>query len=132
MRALVFLIVLAVGHSARAAELRVGAAAVKITPPAGTPMAGYYHARAADGVHDDPAWDENSFGRTRDLVAANRMMPELRADRVAIGPFLSGGRKALLYQGWADPSTNADPTIEYYTRLAAAQAALGKEVASQA
>lgn len=32
--------------------MRVGAAAVDITPPAGTPMAGYYFERAADGVHD--------------------------------------------------------------------------------
>jgi feruloyl esterase len=61
----------------------------------------------ADGVYDDPLWDQDSFERTRDLLAANRMMPELRADRVDIAPFLSGGRKALLYQGWADPSTNA-------------------------
>lgn len=74
----------------------------------------------ADGVYDDPRWDQDSFERTRDLLAANRTMPELRADRVDITPFLSGGRKALLYQGWADPSTNADPTIDYYTRLAAA------------
>jgi len=74
----------------------------------------------ADGVYDDPAWDQNEFERTRDLLAANHAMPELRADRVDITPFLSGGRKALLYQGWADPSTNADPTVEYYTRLAAA------------
>lgn len=74
----------------------------------------------ADGVYDDPEWDQDSFERTRDLAAANHTMPELRADRVDIAPFLSAGRKALLYQGWADPSTNADPTIEYYTRLAAA------------
>ncbi len=33
--------------------LRAGAAAVNITPPAGAPMAGYYHERAADGVHDE-------------------------------------------------------------------------------
>jgi hypothetical protein len=38
---------------ARAGELRVGAAAVVITPPLGTPMAGYYSERAAEGVHDD-------------------------------------------------------------------------------
>jgi feruloyl esterase len=74
----------------------------------------------ADGVYDDPQWDADSFERTRDLVAANHAMPELRADRVDITQFVSGGRKALLYQGWADPSTNADPTIDYYTRLAAA------------
>jgi hypothetical protein len=38
---------------AYSAELRVGAAAVPITPPVGTPMAGYYSARGAEGVHDD-------------------------------------------------------------------------------
>jgi hypothetical protein len=38
---------------AAAGELRVGAAVVPITPPLGTPMAGYYSARGAEGVHDD-------------------------------------------------------------------------------
>jgi hypothetical protein len=38
---------------ATAAELRVGAAAVKITPPVGTPMAGYYSPRGAEAIHDD-------------------------------------------------------------------------------
>jgi feruloyl esterase len=75
----------------------------------------------ADGVYNDAEWDQQSFARTRDLAAANRIMPELRADRVAIDAFLGSGRKALLYQGWADPSTNADPTVDYYARLAAAQ-----------
>ncbi len=36
----------------RAADLRVGVARVEITPPLGIPMAGYYHARGADGVND--------------------------------------------------------------------------------
>ena len=36
-----------------AAELRIGAAQVKITPPNGIPLAGYYHERGADGVLDD-------------------------------------------------------------------------------
>ncbi|MCL4853144.1 MAG: neutral/alkaline non-lysosomal ceramidase N-terminal domain-containing protein [Bryobacteraceae bacterium] len=36
-----------------AADFQVGAAAVKITPPMGAPMSGYYYNRAADGVHDD-------------------------------------------------------------------------------
>lgn len=36
-----------------AAELRVGVAANRITPPQGTPMSGYYHVRLATGVHDD-------------------------------------------------------------------------------
>jgi neutral ceramidase len=34
------------------ATLRAGAAATDITPPLGIPMAGYYHARGADGVLD--------------------------------------------------------------------------------
>ena len=43
------------GGLARAAgaELRVGRAAVKITPGQGLPMAGYYSVRLNEGVHDD-------------------------------------------------------------------------------
>lgn len=85
----------------------------------------------ADGVHDDANWDENSFRRAADLAAANRAMPELRADRVAISPFLARGGKAILWQGWADPSTNAGPTIDYYAALARANggpAKLGEAV----
>jgi neutral ceramidase len=40
------------GNPARA-DLRVGAAAVKISPPTGTPMAGYYYARGSQEVLDD-------------------------------------------------------------------------------
>jgi len=34
------------------AGLNIGVAAVRITPPLGTPMAGYYYVRGAEGVHD--------------------------------------------------------------------------------
>lgn len=37
----------------RAAELRLGTAAVNINPPPGTPLAGYYYERPCDGVLDD-------------------------------------------------------------------------------
>ncbi|MFL9841703.1 tannase/feruloyl esterase family alpha/beta hydrolase [Sphingomonas sp. ST-64] len=80
----------------------------------------------ADGVYDDASWDEDSFQRSRDLLAANRKMPELRADRVAIAPFIKAGGKAILYQGWADPSTNAGPTIDYYAALARANGGLSQ------
>ena len=53
MRAIIGLCVVSFALPAQGGELRVGAAAVKITPAAGTPMAGYYHARAAEGVHDE-------------------------------------------------------------------------------
>lgn len=37
----------------QAAPLRAGSARVRITPPAGVPLAGYYHERGSEGVHDD-------------------------------------------------------------------------------
>jgi hypothetical protein len=41
------------GLNSTQAELHVGVAAVKITPPGGTPMAGYYYARGSEDVLDD-------------------------------------------------------------------------------
>lgn len=35
------------------AEFQVGASTVRITPPLGVPLAGYYHERGSEGVHDD-------------------------------------------------------------------------------
>ena len=47
-------IMLCMACASRAADgLRTGAAAVDITPPVGTPMAGYYFERKSEGVHDD-------------------------------------------------------------------------------
>ncbi|WP_435015538.1 neutral/alkaline non-lysosomal ceramidase N-terminal domain-containing protein [Tundrisphaera sp. TA3] len=48
---LVFLALMTVG-TARSEEFKVGAATVDITPPIGTPMAGYYSERLSQGVHD--------------------------------------------------------------------------------
>jgi hypothetical protein len=48
-----FFVLMISATAAIAADVRAGAAAVKITPPKGAPMAGYYYNRAADGVHDD-------------------------------------------------------------------------------
>lgn len=72
----------------------------------------------ADAVYDDPNWDAMTFKRTADLAAINRIMPNLRSDRVDIEPFMRRGGKAIIYQGWQDPSTNAGPTLDYYWRLA--------------
>jgi len=48
------LIALAVGMApAGAVDIRLGTAAVKINPPNGTPLAGYYGARGSQGVLDD-------------------------------------------------------------------------------
>jgi feruloyl esterase len=84
-----------------------------------------------DAVYRDANWNEDTFLRTADLLAVNRVMPELRADRTMIAPFLSAGGKAIIYQGWQDPSVIAGPTVDYYTALAAAnggESALARSV----
>jgi neutral ceramidase len=54
LRATVTAMVLSwLANASSAAELTIGAAQVKITPPIGVPLAGYYHERGADGVNDD-------------------------------------------------------------------------------
>jgi neutral ceramidase len=50
---LLWLGITAIAMPTGAAGLRAGAAAVKITPSKGAPLAGYYYARAAEGVRDD-------------------------------------------------------------------------------
>ena len=47
------LLLLAASLPALAAGFRAGAAQVRITPPVGAPLAGYYYNRAAEGTHDD-------------------------------------------------------------------------------
>jgi neutral ceramidase len=49
---LAFLLASLLPAAAGAEDFKVGAASVDITPPLGTPMAGYYGDRAAEGVHD--------------------------------------------------------------------------------
>src|SRR5512135_970627 len=44
---------LACASFVRAEDLLVGTSAVKITPPLGSAMAGYFHNRGAESVHDD-------------------------------------------------------------------------------
>jgi len=63
---------MAITTPAWAGELRVGAAFVLITPPAGIPMAGYYSERGAQGVHDElhaKAIVLDAAGTTAALVA---------------------------------------------------------------
>ncbi len=116
-RALLSLLLAAAGVSAAAAELRVGRAAVVITPPVGAPMAGYYYNRGAEGTHDDlhakalvfEAGGVKAAVVACDLIGipaefieqARRLIaedPGIPAERVMIsathahtGPLLSGG-----------------------------------------
>lgn len=58
------------GRDSLAADVRAGVASVDITPPLGIPMAGYYHARGADGVLD--------------LLYSKAMVIESSGERVAL------------------------------------------------
>lgn len=81
-----------------AAELRVGAAAVKITPPRGAAMSGYYYNRAAEGVHDDlyaKAVLLESGGRKAGMVACDlsalpREIVEAARKQIDAGGILRG------------------------------------------
>jgi len=113
------------------ADLRVGASSVVITPPTGTPMAGYYSPRAAEGVHDDlfaKAIVIESEGKkaalvgldlistTRDLVLEARKLAEaatgipgdsimISATHAHTGPVLSGrGAREAAVGGESDLS----------------------------
>lgn len=97
--------------------------AVRTRPGPPSPL---LRAMWADAAHDDPEWDALTFSRTGDLATINRLMPQLRADSTEISPFLSAGHRAIIYQGWQDPSTNAGPTLEYYGALARDNGGLAK------
>jgi neutral ceramidase len=53
MRVVILFVLATMAGPAWSEELRVGAVAESITPPAGIPMAGYYSERGAKGVHDE-------------------------------------------------------------------------------
>jgi neutral ceramidase len=65
-----FIIFCLSANLAFAAGLNIGTSAIRVTPPLGTPIAGYYYERGAEGVHDD--------------LFAKALVLEKDGDRVAI------------------------------------------------
>jgi len=87
MKHVLCVLVCLVHAAACSGEFRSGAAQVKITPPIGVPMSGYYYERAATGTHDDLyahalvfANDENRIAQvTCDLIGMDaHMVAEIR------------------------------------------------------
>lgn len=98
MRSLVCVLLCAL--AANAAGLRAGAGKVKITPPQGAAMAGYYVNRSADGVHDD-LWAKalvlESGGRKAalvvcDLIGIPREIIDPARKQIESATGISGGR----------------------------------------
>ena len=83
----------------QAADLRVGVAATDITPPLGIPMAGYYHARGADGVLDplfSKAMVVESDGEraalvTLDLISVTRAITDQARAEIEKATGIKGG-----------------------------------------
>lgn len=79
-------------------EVKAGAAAVKITPPLGVPMAGYYSPRFATAVHDDlyaralvlDSGGERAALVTLDLISTTRELVEDARRRVAAATGIRG------------------------------------------
>lgn len=66
------------------------------------------------GAHRDPEWDPRSFVMSEDLALVERRMPELRADDPDLRAFARRGGRAILYQGWLDPSVAARNTLDWF------------------
>jgi len=86
----------------RADGLRAGAAMVKITPPPGTPMAGYYHARGAESVHDD------LFARAVVLERDGAKAAIVSLDVITTTPALAAEARRLIE---ADPGIPGDAVL---------------------
>lgn len=70
--------------------LRAGAAMERITPSAGVPMAGYYHERAASGVHDD------LYARAIVLQSADTTAALVSLDLIGtLRPFVNEARRQV-------------------------------------
>jgi feruloyl esterase len=71
----------------------------------------------AEGAHRDPTWRAEQFNMRNDLELVDRMMREMRADETNLRAFAAHGGRAILYQGWLDPSVVAGQSIDYYQRV---------------
>jgi len=119
-----------------AGELRIGAAAVSITPPVGAALAGYYSPRAASGVHDElyasalvMEQDGSKAAMVvcdlltlpRGIVLQSRQLIEqqsgITADRVMISATHTHTGPALPVGSSRDPALEADtPQMQEYVR----------------
>jgi feruloyl esterase len=78
------------------------------------------------GVHHDAKWDPKQFSPSEDLAAVYREFPDMRADEPNLRALQSLGHKAIVYQGWMDPSVLAQSTVSYYEKVAASAGSMRK------
>jgi neutral ceramidase len=135
-RTFIALFLLILCSAAQAGELRVGAAAVSITPPLGAALAGYYSPRQASAVHDElyasalvMEQDGSKASMVvcdlltlpRGIVLPSRQLIEqqcgIAADRVMISATHTHTGPALPVGASRDPALEADtPQMQEYVR----------------
>lgn len=71
----------------------------------------------AQGARGDLAWTADRFHMAGDLALVQQRMPEMAADEADLAPFVARGGKAILYQGWLDPSVIAGQTLDYHAKV---------------
>jgi len=71
----------------------------------------------AEGAHHDAGWRAEQFNIHDDLALVEREMPEMKADATDLRAFAARGGRAILYQGWLDPSVVAGQSIDYVQRV---------------
>jgi len=99
MRSLL-LLALALAPTGVAQELRAGAAEVVITPPIGTPMAGYYATRLSTGVHDD------LHAKAIVLASGATRVAMVACDLVGIPPEVIEEARAIVQTATGIPGAN--------------------------
>jgi feruloyl esterase len=90
--------------------------------------------RFADGFfrymafpQDNPDYDWRQFDVQRDLPKIEKISQAISPTDASLKKFRQGGKKLLMYHGWADPAISAYGSIEYYNKVV--QAAGGKQKA---
>jgi neutral ceramidase len=86
--------------TAFAQGLRVGAAEVVISPPVGTPMAGYYATRLSTGVHDD------LHAKAIVIASGEQRVALVACDLVGIPPAVVEEARALIQTATGIPAGN--------------------------
>jgi feruloyl esterase len=85
----------------------------------------------AQGAHQDLGWRAEQFNMRDDLALIDRMMPEMRADDPDLRAFAAHGGRAILYQGWLDPSVVAGQSIGYYQHVRTTMGAVAADQVMQ-
>jgi feruloyl esterase len=69
-------------------------------------------------VFTDPKWDFRSFDYDKDVTRAQQVgSAQLDVPPNGLASFFAGGRKLLLYHGWADGLIPPMSTVNFYTEL---------------